>query len=176
MPNWEELKKLLPSGAKEGESLGGKMMGAVAMPQKYALNQAANAMGFSGNPDNSEESSQNIVEGIAGKLGIPEDSTVGNAAKAAGVAGLEVFADPLSMMPIGKIGKVAEKIPGVANLAEKTIERFPQVQKMFQVGEKIFPANNNEHALRIKKALEEAGHVEPNRALQNITEGNPFQR
>lgn len=189
MPNWEELRKLIPKGAL-GESenlgakalgsseqgLGGKVMHAMGAPQRYMMNQAAGAMGVKGNPDNSEESSQNIIEGLAGKMGIPEDSTIGNAAKAAGVAGLEVFGDPLSMLPMGKMAGMAGKIPGIAAVGEKVVEKFPQVQKLFKVGEQSFNARSTEEALRVKKALEDAGKVPMDRPLQIITEGLPFRR
>lgn len=160
----EEKKKGMPDLMNSG------LMGSVTAPQRYALNKLAGMLGAQGNPENSEETSQNIVENVADRMGIPADSTIGNAAKAAGVAGLEVFGDPVGMFPAGRVLKTAEQVPKIA----KAVEKFPEVAKLFQVGGQAFNARNTEEALRVKKALEEAGHVPAGRPLQILTEGNPF--
>jgi len=102
-----------PTG--ESTNLVGKGFNALGYAQRKALNAIADKIGATGqSAANSEASSRAIVEKAAQKLGIPETSTAGNVAKALGVAGLEVFADPMGMLPFGKIGKAA----GILKAAE----------------------------------------------------------
>lgn len=85
-----------------------KALDSIGIPQRKAMDLAASTLGVKGNPDNSEESAQAIVENLASRAGIPEDSTIGNAAKALGVAGLETFADPVDLLGIGIGTKVTK--------------------------------------------------------------------
>jgi hypothetical protein len=81
-------------------------LNALGAPQRKMLEKIASTIGVEGDKDNSEKSSQAIIEKMAEKLGIPEESVIGNIGKALGVAGLEVFADPLSLVPVGKLTKL----------------------------------------------------------------------
>lgn len=45
---------------------------------------------------------------------------------------------------------------------------FPQLQRMFQVGDKTFPANSTAEAIKVHQALEQAGQVGNNRTLINL--------
>lgn len=47
---------------------------------------------------------------------------------------------------------------------------FTGLKKMFQVGDKIFPASHAAEAMQIKHALEQGGHVGMNRALVDLGE------
>lgn len=85
-----------------------KALDAISYPQRAAFNTAASMLGTKGDIENSEKSAQAIVENLAERAGIPEDSTVGNAAKALGVAGLEVMTDPIDLLGIGTLNKGAK--------------------------------------------------------------------
>lgn len=85
-----------------------KALDAISYPQRAAFNTAASMLGTKGDIENSEKSAQAIVENLAERAGIPEDSTVGNAAKALGVAGLEVMTDPTDLLGIGTFNKGAK--------------------------------------------------------------------
>jgi hypothetical protein len=81
---------------------------ALALPQKLAFKKLAEVSGVAPG-ESSEESAFNLVDKVASKIGIPEDSVIGNAAKAAAVAGAEVFGDPLGAVgKLGKVGKIAK--------------------------------------------------------------------
>jgi hypothetical protein len=98
-----DLLALREAGEGQGmRDVMGEVLNKMAAPQRWAMNKAAEAMGVQGNPEDSEESAFNIVDKAAGRMGIPEDSTLGNMGKAAAVAGLEVFGDPLNAIPVGK--------------------------------------------------------------------------
>lgn len=96
--------------AEEPEKTGfiWKALDAISYPQRAAFNTAASMLGTKGDIENSEKSAQAIVENLAERAGIPEDSTVGNAAKALGVAGLEVMTDPADLLGIGTLNKGAK--------------------------------------------------------------------
>lgn len=85
-----------------------KALDALSYPQRAAFNTAASVLGTKGDIENSEKSAQAIVENLAERAGIPEDSTVGNAAKALGVAGLEVMTDPADLLGLGTLNKGAK--------------------------------------------------------------------
>lgn len=126
------LKKAASIDAKSVKSAGGKVLDALAYPQKIAMQQLASSIGLKAE-ETSEQNAQNIVEKTAMKLGIPEDSTAGNMAKAAAVAGLEVFGDPLSVIPVGKIKKgfdAVKKIAPKAGLAADVIKGIDKAADM----------------------------------------------
>lgn len=108
----------------------GKSINAIGYPQRKLMNALANAIGASGQTDtNSEKSAQAIVERAASALGVPETSTAGNVAKALGVAGLEVFGDPTSFLPIGKLAKAAGITHAVPKIAEESVKKAEAVKK-----------------------------------------------
>lgn len=108
--------------AKKILSGGSKVLDALAVPQNYAMRKAAQAAGLPG-AENSEQSAQQLVEAAANKLGIPESSTAGNVAKALGVAGLEVFGDPLGAL--GKSKKLANIVQKAAKSSDlKKLQTF----------------------------------------------------
>lgn len=78
-------------------------------PQRYTMGKLAEILGAKADSLDSEKSAVNIVENLAERLDLP-DSTATNAAKALGVAGLEVFADPTNVIPIGKATKTISKV------------------------------------------------------------------
>ncbi len=124
-PRFKDSSDLLSfDNAKAGA---GKVMDALSYPQRWAMNKGAELMGVKGNPDNSEESAFNIVDKGASALGIPEDSAIGNAGKAAAVAGLEVFGDPTNAIPTGAIAKGARKLAPALNMSDK----YGRLLKMF---------------------------------------------
>lgn len=64
---------------------------------------------------------------------------------------------------MGKFDKLIKALGKAAPAAEEA------AAKMFQVGDISFPAANTAQALQVKRALEEAGRVAPNRALQALS-------
>lgn len=127
------LKSVTPKSgfAASGESA----LKLLSAPQRMLAKKIAENLGIKANPENSEETFQNIVEAAANKLGVPEDSALGNAAKAGAVAGAEVFADPLSLIPVGKISKAVKSAPGIAKALESgskvlSPETAAQIERM----------------------------------------------
>jgi len=101
----------------------------LSAPQKYASKKAAEMAGLSP-AETSEENFVNLVDKGADALGIPQDSTVGNAGKALAVAAAEVFGDPLSVVPLGKVAKYANQ--GIKGLRE-----MPLLGKIAETGSKL---------------------------------------
>lgn len=63
---------------------------------------------------------------------------------------------------------IAQKAAPYAEQAMQEVRpAFQKIKKMFQVGDKVFPASNTAEAMKIKEALEASGQVKPNRALIN---------
>lgn len=136
----------LKGTAKEAESVGGKALDLLSLPQKYASKKAAELAGLKPG-STSEENFANLVEKGASALGIPEDSTIGNAGKALAVAGAEVFADPLGFVPIGKIASGIKGISKMSNL--KALGKIAEEAKHTGALEKIAP-QMQEYAKKIK--------------------------
>lgn len=129
-----------------------KALETLSIPQKKLLNKAAEFVGAKGDENDSEKSSAAIVEKLAEKIGIPESSSFGNAAKAAAVAGLDVFADPLG--PLGKIGKVGK----VAKIADKSHD-LTNLQKLNKIKEAFLNKKielSPETAQRLEKSISAA--------------------
>ena len=141
------------------KSMFDKTMSAISAPQRYVMNKAAGALGVKGDKEDSEKSAQNIVEGLAGRMGIPEDSTLGNAAKAGAVAGLEVFGDPLGLIPVGKAASMVGK-------AKKSA--YPALKRMFSVGNTKFPASNAAEAMKVKDALVQSGKESSEAVIRDL--------
>lgn len=76
-------------------------------PQKYLMDKLASAVGEKPGRD-SEGTAFNIVDRVAKRAGLG-NSTAANAAKALGVAGLSLAADPLNLVPGGKLVKLGAK-------------------------------------------------------------------
>ena len=136
-----------PDDTVPGVGLVQKTANALGMPQRKLMQYVAQKLGKPGSAEDSEKSSQQIVEAVSDKLGLG-DSTPANIAKALGVAGLEVFGDPLQAVPVGKIAKgfkAVSKAPGVlgegAKMAEKSIEALARKMR----------ANTAMDVLRTKK-------------------------
>jgi len=99
------------------KNLGGKALDALGKPQQVMLDKVAQMLGQQGGVEDSEESSRQIVDAVAQKVGLPEDSEILTPLlKSLGVAGLEVFADPLGaagqltkLQKAGKMGAQALK-------------------------------------------------------------------
>lgn len=68
----------------------------------------AGKLGAKTDDQDTESTAFNIVDKAAEKLGVPEDSTVGNAAKAAAVTAMEMA--PLDLLDAVPVGKIASKL------------------------------------------------------------------
>lgn len=115
---------------------------AISAPQRKLMQFAAQKLGRTGNAEDSESSAQDIVEALAEKAGLPEDSTLANVAKALGVAGLEVFADPTAVLPVNKLAKGAKAVSSAvkpANLdkLKQILGRASRDRQMSALGQKI---------------------------------------
>lgn len=110
----DDITQELP--AKTG--LAEKASSALTLAQRKLWQKAADAVGVKSDINSSEATLQNLAEAAAEKLGIPENSAAGNAAKAAAVAAGEVFGDPLGLVPVGKIAKAVKSAPGVSKALE----------------------------------------------------------
>jgi len=102
-PRFKDSDLILSANAPK-QSTFGKISNALAAPQRYTMKKMAEMLGVKGDANNSEASAQAIVEKAAALTGL-QDSAGLNAAKALGVAGLEVFADPTNLIPVGKVAK-----------------------------------------------------------------------
>ena len=102
--------------AKEAPSKGvvSTVLDKLGAPQRYAFGKAREALGLG--EDTQDSGSFDIVQALADRAGLPEDSSLVNAGKAVASAGLDVFADPLSLIPVGKAANLAGK--GSRRLAE----------------------------------------------------------
>lgn len=112
---------ILPQIKRTASEYGQKAIELLGKPQKKMLQAAANKLGVKPEGDSSEDASRAIVEKLAEQMGIPEDSTAGNAAKAFAVGASEVFADPLNFIgaPAKVLGMAASKVPKTAKAIEK---------------------------------------------------------
>ena len=83
-----------------------KVLNLLGKPQEMLMDAGASALNVPGG----EDAAFNIVDAASKKLGLPENNSVVNAGKALGVAGLEMFADPLNVVPgLGQARKIAGK-------------------------------------------------------------------
>lgn len=103
------------SARETAQEFGQKALHALGAPQRYAAEKLASASGLKPAPT-SEQNFANLADLAGDKLGVPRDSTLGNAVKATAVAGAEVFADPSSLVPAGKIAKVGAAFAGLPAL------------------------------------------------------------
>lgn len=129
MADFSKLKKLAEQAplekaaklANKEKSMLDKGLDLLAAPQKYASKKLAEAAGLKPG-DSSEQNFAALADVGAEKLGLP-DNTATNIAKAIAVAGAETFADPLGLIPFGKIAKgikgLKTGVAGVAQIAEK---------------------------------------------------------
>lgn len=141
MSQFNRLKKLAPVAMEK-----------LAVPQRIAMQKLAETIGAPAKTEgDSESSAQAIVEKVASEAGIPEDSVAGNVAKAVSVAGLEVFADPIGMFPVGKIQKVmksGQKMLKATSRAEKVLENAP---KAITRGGAFLPGQLADEATQLSK-------------------------
>lgn len=143
-----DLEKTDPGvGSKLAEKPGlvSRTLNAIGKPQRVLMQKLVEAQGGKGDSEDSERSAQELVERAAESFGIPEDSTVGNAAKALGVAGLEVFADPTNLIPGGAIAKRIVKATDADKLA-KVLKAAMRDRQAAALAQKVTPVNVDELA------------------------------
>jgi hypothetical protein len=129
----------------------------LAEPQRRFLQGAAEAVGAKPEGEESEDASRALVDAMATKLGL-RDSTATNALKAMGVAGLEVFADPLGA--VNQFGKVA-KAAKVAAKSEPAVKFAKTLQKWSKAKE----------AQDLNKAARKAQKLPVAESVKPMTEG-----
>lgn len=116
------LKAALGESTKEtAQTFGERAIKALSAPQRYLSKKAAEVAGLK-DAGSSEQNFANIADAAGDALGVPRDSTLGNAAKAAAVAGAEVFADPLNAIGMGPLAKVASKAPKALKSTVKVVD------------------------------------------------------
>lgn len=156
-------------GKTEEKSMLGKVGDVLSAPQRYAAKKIADQLGVRGNADSSEETFQNLVEAGAKKLGVPEDSMLGAAGKAAAVAGLETFGDPLNAIGgkmAGKVAKIADeaskakKLKSILDMLKPAAKVAEQAPKEIKYADKAFeklPLKNIDSMRSLAKALTKPG-------------------
>lgn len=101
------------------------------------LNTVASKLGRKTASDDSEANAQDVVELAAEKLGVPADSTLGNAAKAAAVTAIEMAPLNPSDYVGGKVVKglgEAAKIAKKANMTRKVFEGIKDISRAKGLG------------------------------------------
>lgn len=98
-----------------------KALELLGKPQQYASDKLVEAAGIE-KGESSEQNFANVADKVVDKYLVPPgsgsiaDEYVGPALKAGAVAAAEVFGDPLNVIPIGKVAKIAGK--AIKNLPE----------------------------------------------------------
>ncbi len=94
--------------ASVGQSKFSKALELLGKPQQYASDKLAEAAGIE-KGESSEQNFANVADKAVNAF-VPENSEyLGPALKAGAVAAAEVFGDPLNVIPLGKVAKVAGK-------------------------------------------------------------------
>lgn len=144
-PRFKDSDLILAAKEGTGSALS-KLGKAISAPQRNLLSKVAESLGAKGDIEDSEKSSQAIVENVAQRLNLPDNTAV-NAAKALGVAGLEVFADPTNIIPVGKIAKGAQ-------VAAKALPKSESVVKLMSLMQKKPEAFSEATRQRVKATWE----------------------
>lgn len=161
-----DLKKL---GAEAAEKMGLKLgegadkLGKVlAYPQKQASKAVAESVGLK-DAGSSEANFAAMADKAGDAMGVPRDSTLGNAAKASAVAAAELFGDPLNVIPIGKLAKVA-------GASLKGLKMLPALGTIVETGQKLKKeagAAISAETLRAKKLEEVANKLKHQEFLKS---------
>lgn len=69
---------------------------------------------------------------------------------------------------MGTIGKVGAMENAAGGMAEKIAEQFPTIKRMFQIGDKIVPADSMGKAMQIKNALVKTGQADAHAIIQAL--------
>lgn len=122
---------------KNTKSLAGKVLHGLGRPQRELFSFAAKKLGIKSDEDSSENTAFNIIDKAAEKLGVPEDSVVGNMGKAATVALADYFLDPVNYVApgAGKLSKVAQKSEKI-NQAAKAVSKVVDTDKIMKLARK----------------------------------------
>jgi hypothetical protein len=175
----EKLVAKESEAAAKSESKGvlSKVGDAIGAPQRYTMNKLAEVLGVKGDKSNSEHSAQAIVQKIQDATGLPDNAAI-NAAKALGVAGLEVFADPTNLVPVGEIFKGAKMGVNALTKSEHAAQMFEKLSKLKQLGAGKLPPETMariEHSLTMAapNAKSEFGDVinvakEPSKEIGSV--------
>lgn len=156
-------------GRGQGSTAPGEgITGAMSLPQRILMKYAADAIGAQGDIGSSEKSAQNIIEKAAEKVhdvtGLDTENPMANAAKALGVAALEVYGDPTQLLPVNKLAKGAKSAAKAIGLGEKLQELQraapilglgPKVDKVAEAMKnvKLFGAKTLEEAKQVEQAM-----------------------
>jgi hypothetical protein len=106
---------------------------ALAAPQKWASKKLSEAAGLK-DAGTSEANFTQLVDKGADALGVPKDSVIGNATKAAAVAAAEVFGDPLGFIPLGKVAKGIKGLSALSPL--KATAKIAEQSNVIKMAEK----------------------------------------
>jgi hypothetical protein len=166
-PRFKDSDLILAANKKAPQSLvdvvkdvGSKGLDALSYPQRKIFQSIAEGLGLKGSENNSEESAQAIVEKLASMAGVPEDSNLGNAAKALGVAGMEVFADPTNIIPVNKIKQgskaVGKMLPSLDKLKELQTKVFANPEAFKKYGNDFMTTVNKAVDVQSPKNIAEA--------------------
>lgn len=136
----------------------GKVSAMVEAPKKAIYSKVAEKLGIRPS-ENTQDTAMDIAQAAADKLGLPQDSVLADAAKAAAVAGMEVFT-PDATMVLGPAGRLASRVAKIAK-GGKAAESVLDYSKFRKPTEAIKPKSvtvdqvrMQDLARRQKKALE----------------------
>lgn len=161
-----DFKKLKQFAEQYGSDAGKKLSGAaekgldlLSLPQRMAMNKAAEVMGLPGSAESSEESAAQISDKLVDKI-VPADSEyLGPALKAAGTAGLEVFGDPTGALgkltKLGKLAKLGATAKKIGPVVEPTLEGIYKAIKPVRATEDVNLVKNAAETYVGRKGLAE---------------------
>lgn len=135
-----------------------KILKLMKKPQEEGMAKLADMSGAKRGKD-SEETAFNVVDKTAEKLGIPEDSKIGRAGKAAAVAGLEYFADPNPVQKLLKpltrgyktVSKIIDKLPKKESAAQayKAAKESGKGVAVVETAQELADRKNKEKMMKV---------------------------
>lgn len=142
--------------------------------QERLAKMKAQMLGQDNNISPSDENQQagSLRNFLVSKLGLPQDWQQS-------VADEKRYYNDLPMnIGMGTMGRIGAPIAQEANVAKaaapQVAERFPTIKKMFQIGDKVVPAESTAHALEIKNALVKTGQAEANAVIQALDSNSGY--
>ena len=149
-----------PKSLKEvAQKYGSKAIDLLSLPQRMAMNKAAQVMGLPGSAESSEESAAQISDKLVDKIVPANSEYLGPALKAAGTAGLEVFGDPTGALgkltKLGKLAKLGATAKKIGPVVEPTVEGIYKAIKPVRATEDINIVKNAAETYVGRKGLAE---------------------
>jgi hypothetical protein len=159
MPKLDEfvnaLNKLKGPAEEAGSKLS-KVVDLVSIPQKKLAQKAAELSGLKPQ-GTSEENFYNLVAKGSDKLGLGNDP-MSNMGKALAVAALEVGADPLGFLPVGKLKNAGKGLKSALKVTEESnnaLKLAKAIEGLDNIGEGARRVMGTDKLIQPIKAIEE---------------------